>query len=80
MSIEVVVPGVYQVSLGMVNAFILVGDNVTVIDTGIPGSAPKILDGLRELGKAPKDIGQILLTHLHADHTGSVKALRDASR
>ena len=78
MSIKQVVPGVYQVSLGFVNAYLLVGEDVTVIDTGIPGSGPKILGALREVGKRPQDIRQILLTHLHADHTGSAKALQDA--
>jgi glyoxylase-like metal-dependent hydrolase (beta-lactamase superfamily II) len=78
MSVEQVVPGIYQVSLGMVNAYLLVGEHVTVIDTGIPGSAPNILKAVREVGKAPKDVREILLTHLHADHTGSAKALKEA--
>jgi glyoxylase-like metal-dependent hydrolase (beta-lactamase superfamily II) len=77
MSVEQVVPGVFQVSLGMVNVFFLVGEDVTLIDTGIPGSAPKILNGLREIGRQPNELRRILLTHLHADHTGSVKALVD---
>lgn len=79
MSVLQIVPGVTQVSLGMVNVFLLVGENVTVIDTGMPGSAPKILDALAEIGKRPRDIGQILITHLHADHTGSAKALKEAA-
>jgi glyoxylase-like metal-dependent hydrolase (beta-lactamase superfamily II) len=78
MSVEQVVPGVFQVSLGMVNVDFLVGEDVTVIDTGVPGSAPQIVAALREIGKEPRDVGRILLTHLHADHTGSAKALQDA--
>lgn len=77
MSIEQVVPGVYQVPLGMVNVFFLDQDGVTIIDSGMPGSAPKILDALSEIGRGPKDVRQILVTHLHADHTGSVKALKN---
>lgn len=78
MAVEAVVPGLYQVSLGMVNAFLIVGEQVTVIDTGVPGSAPRILETLKETGRRPREVGQILLTHLHADHTGSARALKEA--
>jgi glyoxylase-like metal-dependent hydrolase (beta-lactamase superfamily II) len=78
MSAELLVPGVYRVSLGMVNAYLLVDEQaVTVIDSGIPGSAPKIMEAVCSLGKGPQDVKHILLTHLHADHTGSAKALKD---
>ncbi len=80
MAAELVVPGVYRVNLGMVNVFLLVdGDALTLIDTGVPGSAPKILEAVRSLGKQAKDINHILLTHLHADHVGSANELREAS-
>lgn len=78
MSVEQIVPGVLQVSLGIVNAFLLLGDDVTVIDTGVPGSAEKILSAVRETGKRPAHVRHILLTHLHADHTGGAKALQEA--
>lgn len=79
MSIQKVVPGVYQISFGMVSAFLIDDDGLTLIDTGIPGSAPAILAGVCELGKHPKDIQSIVLTHLHADHVGSAKAVQQAS-
>jgi glyoxylase-like metal-dependent hydrolase (beta-lactamase superfamily II) len=79
MSLQPVVPGVYQISFGMVSAYLIDDDGLTLIDTGIPGSAAAILDAVRELGKQPKDIGQIILTHLHADHVGSAKAVQQAS-
>lgn len=71
-----IVPHVYAISLGVVNAFLLEGDDLTLIDTGIPGSAGKILEAVHSLGKRPQDIDQILLTHCHADHTGSLAALK----
>lgn len=75
-----IVPGVYQASLGMVSVYLLCSaDGVTVIDTGIPGSAGKILAALREIGKGPADVRWILLTHLHMDHTGSALALQEAT-
>jgi len=72
-----IVENVYAVPLGMVNAFILsTADGVTLIDTGTPGSAPKILDAVRAIGKQPADVHHILVTHLHADHTGGLAALK----
>lgn len=76
MPAKMVVPGVYYVSLGPVNAFLIDHDGLTLVDTGIPGSAGKILDAVREIGKKPEDIRQVLLTHVHADHTGSLAALK----
>lgn len=77
---EQVVPGVYRISLGIVNAFLLDStDGLILIDTGIPGSADKILAAIRELGKQPDAIHHLLVTHLHADHTGSLAVLKAAT-
>jgi glyoxylase-like metal-dependent hydrolase (beta-lactamase superfamily II) len=77
MSFAEIVPGFYQVGLGMVNAFLLQDKGeLTLIDTGIASSAPKILACASQLGKEPKDIKRILVTHLHADHTGSLAELK----
>jgi len=78
MSIEQIVPGVFQVPISIVNAFLLVGEDVAVIDTGVPGSASKILEAVGQAGRTPRDIRHILLTHLHADHVGSAGALQEA--
>ena len=76
-----IVPGLYAINLGNVNAFLLDGDGdgLTLIDTGFPGSEGKILQAVQELGKAPGDIRQILLTHCHPDHAGSLAALQQAT-
>lgn len=77
---ETVVPGVYRISLGIVNAFLLESaDGLALIDTGVPGSADKILNAVRELGKQPEDVHHLLVTHLHADHTGSLAVLKTAT-
>lgn len=75
-----IVPDVYAISLGVVNAFLLRdGDGLVLIDTGVPGSAEKILGAVGELGKEPEDVQQILVTHLHADHSGSLATLKRAT-
>ncbi|MBN1887710.1 MAG: MBL fold metallo-hydrolase [Thermoflexales bacterium] len=77
MTVKQLVPGVWSVPFGMVNAFLLQGDDgLTAIDTGVAGSAGKILQAVQELGKQPGDVRHILITHLHADHTGGLAELK----
>ncbi|MGY4398960.1 glyoxylase-like metal-dependent hydrolase (beta-lactamase superfamily II) [Sphingomonas sp. UYAg733] len=62
---------------GLVNVYILqTQDGLAVLDTGFPGSARKILEGVRSLGKMPADVRHIVLTHCHPDHIGSAAALK----
>src|SRR5260370_14718819 len=80
MPLKPMAPGVYMIALGYVNAFLLEGDDgLVLIDTGVPGSAGKILAAAAELGKQPSDIRHILVTHCHADHSGSLAALKQAT-
>lgn len=79
MSIKQIVPHVYAIPLGIVNAFLIEADDLTLIDTGVPGSAPKILDAVRSLGRRPDEIRHILVTHCHGDHSGSLAALKAAT-
>ena len=77
MAIKQVVPGLYQISLGIVNAYLFDDEgDLTLVDTGTAGSAEKILAAAGELGRRPQDIRRILVTHLHADHTGSLAELK----
>ncbi|WP_426503377.1 MBL fold metallo-hydrolase [Dactylosporangium sp. McL0621] len=46
-------------------------DGLTLVDTGLPGSAPAIAAALRGLGHRPGDVRRVLLTHHHVDHAGS---------
>lgn len=65
---------------GLVNAYVMDGPGGSVlIDTGFPSAAPKILAGVRALGKRPEDIRHILLTHAHPDHIGGAAALKRAT-
>jgi glyoxylase-like metal-dependent hydrolase (beta-lactamase superfamily II) len=66
----------YQLSLGAVNAFVLEDDGLTLVDTGLPGSTEKVFAALREAGKDPADIKRIILTHLHADHSGNAADIK----
>jgi glyoxylase-like metal-dependent hydrolase (beta-lactamase superfamily II) len=66
----------YQISLGMVNAFIIEDDGLTLIDTGLQNSQEKIFTAIRNGGRNPNDIKRIILTHAHSDHAGSAAAIK----
>ena len=70
---------VYEVALDHVNAWLIDRDGLTLVDTGVPGSADKILAAVRELGRQPSDVRHILITHAHVDHIGSLAALKQAT-
>jgi glyoxylase-like metal-dependent hydrolase (beta-lactamase superfamily II) len=58
---------------GMVNCFLVrEDDGLTLIDTGIAGSASGIREAAKNLGTP---ICRIVLTHAHIDHVGSLDAL-----
>lgn len=69
-----VIEGVHAVDCdGVVWAYLLVGhDCVTLVDTGIAGSAALIFDALASVRRAPADIKLVVVTHYHKDHIGSL--------
>ena len=60
-----------------VNVYLVYGNGITVIDTGFAGSEKLIYEDIRATGQDPSDIGLIILTHSHPDHTGAAKAICD---
>lgn len=48
---------------------------VTLVDTGLPGQEEAIAESLRELGLHRGDVRRVVLTHWHADHSGSAAAV-----
>ncbi len=74
-----VASGVYQLGLGGVNVFFVELDDggLVLVDAGIEPGAERIGAGLRALGRAPKDVRGIVVTHLHGDHTGGLAAVKE---
>jgi glyoxylase-like metal-dependent hydrolase (beta-lactamase superfamily II) len=46
-------------------------DGLTLIDAGLPGSAPLVAGAIRQSGYQPADLRRLVLTHFHADHIGA---------
>jgi glyoxylase-like metal-dependent hydrolase (beta-lactamase superfamily II) len=69
---------VQQVSLGGVSAYILVrGAEAVIVDTGNPGDAGDVEAGLSEVGLGWGNVGNVILTHRHPDHVGSLGPVMD---
>jgi len=62
-----------------VYSYILVGETITLIDTGVAGCENAIFDYIRLIGRDPREISLIILTHSHPDHIGAAKAIREAT-
>ena len=73
-----VTEGIYLIpEMGMSNAYLVEdGDKLLVIDTGLPGHAKKILSYVKSLGKDPRSVETIVLTHPDLDHSGSAAQLK----
>lgn len=76
MSVEQVVPGLYAIPLGGVNAFLIDSDELILVDAGIPNSADTILQAVQAMGRKSSDVRHILVTHCHPDHAGSLAELK----
>ena len=62
---------------GRVRAFLLeAGDELTLVDTLFEGDARGVLEAVRALGRSPRDLKRIALTHAHRSHLGGVAALK----
>ena len=57
-------------------AYLIFGDQICLIDSGVAGSDGMILDYIKQAGRNSRDITGIILTHSHADHIGGSPALK----
>lgn len=69
-------PDIHLIDGVMSNAYLIIEPSgLTLIDSGMPGSAKSILAYLRTLGNVPTQLSRILLTHQHVDHVGGAAEL-----
>ncbi len=61
-----------------VYAFLIFGQKITLIDTGVAGAEEAIFQYVRKAGRNPAEIAWAVLTHAHPDHIGSARRIREA--
>jgi glyoxylase-like metal-dependent hydrolase (beta-lactamase superfamily II) len=71
-----VVPDIYRIPVVRSNIYLVAGERLVLIDTGMKGDGRAVLAGIAAIGRAPADVSHILLTHAHIDHTGSLAFLK----
>ena len=59
-----------------VYSYIVFGDKITLIDSGVKGAEKLIFDYIQNNGRDPREISMVILSHSHPDHIGSVKAIK----
>jgi hydroxyacylglutathione hydrolase len=59
--------------------YLVYGQTLCLIDTGVAGAEEAILDYVRGTGRKPEEIELLVLTHSHPDHVGAARAVRSAT-
>ena len=62
-----------------VNLFVLNGENLHFIDSGVAAAFPQITSFTEGMGKRTDQVKTILLTHSHPDHIGAAKLIQEHS-
>lgn len=74
-----IIPNVFQLPLAGTSAFLLLEEQITVVDAGWKGNGKKVLNTLSKLGRSSDEIGHIISTHYHLDHVGGIAHLQQQS-
>ena len=74
-------PGIHIVpSARWSRVYLIVGETLTLVDSGVSLRAGGALKYIRSIGRRPDELGHILITHSHPDHTGMTSRLAKATR
>ena len=73
--ISEVADSIYSIDVEMwtpkyTSVYLVVGDRIALIETGLSTSSDKIIEGIKYLGFRCADIDFIVVTHIHLDHAG----------
>ena len=63
----------------VVYAYLIFGEKITLVDSGVSGSDSVIFDYIKKQGRDPREVSMLILTHSHPDHLGGAKAVKRAT-
>jgi glyoxylase-like metal-dependent hydrolase (beta-lactamase superfamily II) len=59
-----------------VYAYLIYGDRICLVDSGVAGSEAVIFDYVTRTGRDPREISRLVFTHCHPDHIGASAAIK----
>lgn len=79
-----VTDGVYGIDVetfdaGFNAAYLFDDEEPTLVDSGAPSGAETLLEGLTDCGVDPGSLENLVLSHVHVDHSGTASDLVDAA-
>jgi glyoxylase-like metal-dependent hydrolase (beta-lactamase superfamily II) len=76
-----IVPGVHSIDTHRMGRAYLYqeADRLTLIDTGISGRSAQVFAAIEGAGRRVEDVRQVIITHWHVDHMGSLAEVVERS-
>src|SRR2546430_14484974 len=61
---------IHRVPLIGATAYVILEDEITVIDAGLRGSLPRLHAWITSVGRSPHEVRRFVIMHAHPDHIG----------
>jgi glyoxylase-like metal-dependent hydrolase (beta-lactamase superfamily II) len=79
-AIDEILPNVHVIPGAYVNMFLIASDDgLTLVDSGLKGNEKKVGKALSAINRKWSEVRHVLITHHHADHVGSLAAVKERS-
>jgi hydroxyacylglutathione hydrolase len=68
--------GVHRIKGRISNIYLVMGEQIMLVDTGSPNDVRLIVDSLNALGRTLSDIDLLVPTHAHIEHMGNARKIK----
>lgn len=68
-------PDVVEIQLTRVKAHLITESELSLIDCGYAGQAPRLARAIEAAGRSPAELRRVVITHGHPDHAGAAREL-----